>query len=197
MPQDEIVIHLARAMEVRLTEAEAAHLKRTPAANPEAEDLALQCEATVEKGGYFGKGADAGYPLCAEALRADPNNVRALTTLANKFNLPIILGTSADPKADLKRADELVSQALALRSTSAISASFGGSSPRLASLTTPAAQSTTIRRVGGHREGCRARLGSPPLSPVTRSWLTGQSLSSMSSGIPMATPNCLGLRHST
>src|SRR4029077_6229711 len=37
--QDEIVIHLARAMEVRLTEIEAARLKRTPAANPDAEDL--------------------------------------------------------------------------------------------------------------------------------------------------------------
>jgi hypothetical protein len=37
--QDEIVIHLARAMEVRLTEVEAARLKRTPAANPDAEDL--------------------------------------------------------------------------------------------------------------------------------------------------------------
>jgi TolB-like protein len=40
--QDEIVVHLARAMEVTLTEAEAARLKRTPPANPDAEDLALQ-----------------------------------------------------------------------------------------------------------------------------------------------------------
>ena len=49
--QDEIVTHLARAMELQLPEAEAARLKRTPAANPDAEDLALQCHAAVEKAG--------------------------------------------------------------------------------------------------------------------------------------------------
>ena len=47
--QDEIVTHLARAMDIQLTEAEAARLKRTPAANPDAEDLALQCHAGVQK----------------------------------------------------------------------------------------------------------------------------------------------------
>ena len=41
--QDAIVTHLARAIDFQLTEAEAARLKRTPAANPDAEDLALQC----------------------------------------------------------------------------------------------------------------------------------------------------------
>ena len=43
--QDEIVTHLARAMDLQLPEAEAARLKRTPAANPDAEDLALQCQS--------------------------------------------------------------------------------------------------------------------------------------------------------
>jgi TolB-like protein/class 3 adenylate cyclase len=57
--QDEIVIHLARAVEIRLTEAEAARLKRTLAANPDAEDLALQCQAALDKAGYLGKEADA------------------------------------------------------------------------------------------------------------------------------------------
>ena len=115
--QDEIVIHLARAMEVQLTEVEAARLKRTPAANPDAEDLALQCFAALQKAGFIGKEADAAYPLCEQALRVDPNNVSALTTLALKFHLPVNMGTSADPKADLKRADELASQALALDPT--------------------------------------------------------------------------------
>ena len=117
--QDEIVTHLARAMEVRLTEVEAARLKRTPAANPDAEDLALQCQAAAQKAGFIGKEADAGYPLCEQALRIDPNNVHALTTLALRFHLPVNMGTSADPEADLKRADELVSQALALDPTAA------------------------------------------------------------------------------
>jgi TolB-like protein/cytochrome c-type biogenesis protein CcmH/NrfG len=116
--QDEIVIHLARAIELRLTEVEAARLKRTPAANPDAEDLAIQCQGVLEKAGWLGKEADAGYPLCEQALRVDPNNVRALWALAMKFQQPVNMGTSADPKADLKRADELISQALALDPTS-------------------------------------------------------------------------------
>jgi TolB-like protein/Tfp pilus assembly protein PilF len=117
--QDEIVIHLARAMDLQLTQAEAALLKRTPAANPDAEGLAIQCLAIVEKAGFLGKEADAGYPLCEQALRVDPNNVRALWVLAVKFHQPVNMGTSADPKADIRRADELISQALALDSTSA------------------------------------------------------------------------------
>jgi hypothetical protein len=56
--QDEIVTRLARAMDVQLPQVEAARLKRTPAANPNAEDLALQCNAGVQKGGYIGKQAD-------------------------------------------------------------------------------------------------------------------------------------------
>src|SRR5271166_3611040 len=40
--QDEIVALLAHAMDIQLPEAEAARLKRTPPANPDAEDLALQ-----------------------------------------------------------------------------------------------------------------------------------------------------------
>ena len=43
--QDAIVAHLARAIDIQLNEAEAARVKRTPAANPDAEDLALQCQA--------------------------------------------------------------------------------------------------------------------------------------------------------
>ena len=111
--QDEIVTHLALAMDVQLAQAEAARLKRTPAANPDAEDLALQCQAGAQKGGYVGKEADAGYRLCEQALAADPNNVRALNWLSNKFYVPVLIGMSADPKADLKRADELVSKGLA------------------------------------------------------------------------------------
>ena len=112
--QDEIVTVLARAMELQLPQAEAARAKRTRAANPDAEDMALQGFAAVVKGGYVGKEADAGYALCEQALRVDPNNVRALWVLSMKFHLPVLFGMSADPKADLKRADELVSQALAL-----------------------------------------------------------------------------------
>jgi adenylate cyclase len=117
--QDEIVTHLARAMDIQLTEAEAARLKRTPVANPDAEDLALQCDAGARKDGFIGKEADTAYRLCEQALAADPNNVRALTMLSLKLFIPVAFGSSADPKADLKRADELASKALALDPNSA------------------------------------------------------------------------------
>ena len=77
--QDAIVTHLAHAIDFQLTEAEGARLKRTPAANPDAEDLALQCYAGALKAGFVGKEADAAYALCEQALAIDPNNVRALT----------------------------------------------------------------------------------------------------------------------
>ena len=77
--QDAIVTHLAHAIDFQLTEAEAARLKRTPAANRDAEDLALQCDAGTWKAGWIGKEADAAYALCEQALAIDPNNVRALT----------------------------------------------------------------------------------------------------------------------
>jgi adenylate cyclase len=108
--QDEIVTRLARALELQLPAAEAARLKRTAAVNPDADDLALQCWGTVEKNGFLGKEAEAGYPLCEQALAIDPGNVRALTMLAVKYYLPILC---CGGKGDLKKADELLSRALA------------------------------------------------------------------------------------
>jgi adenylate cyclase len=112
--QDAIVTRLARALDIQLTEFEATRLKRTPAANPTAEDLALRCVAGVVQGRYFGKEAEAAYSLCEQALAIDPNNVRALQMLGVKFWMPAALGLSADAKGDLERADELESKALAL-----------------------------------------------------------------------------------
>jgi TolB-like protein/class 3 adenylate cyclase/tetratricopeptide (TPR) repeat protein len=112
--QDEIIIHLARAMEVQLIFAEGARLKQTPAANRDAEDLALQCDAGTRKAGWIGKEAEAAYALCEQALGIDPNNVRALMVLGQKFWVPAAIGVSGDPKGDLERANELESKALAL-----------------------------------------------------------------------------------
>jgi adenylate cyclase len=106
--QDEIVTRLARAMYLQLPEVEATRLKRTPAANPDAEDLALQCQAAFLKNEAAFLAAY--YRLCDQALAADPNNVRALTYLALTF-MPS-RGRGSDPED--KRADELVSKALAL-----------------------------------------------------------------------------------
>ena len=112
--QDEIVTRLAHAMDIQLSEAEATRLKRTRVANPDAEDLAIQCDIALTNAGWFGKQADAAYPLCERALAIDPNNVHALIMLSLKFWIPILRASSADPKTGIKRADELVSKALAL-----------------------------------------------------------------------------------
>jgi TolB-like protein/DNA-binding winged helix-turn-helix (wHTH) protein/Flp pilus assembly protein TadD len=112
--QDTIVTHLARAMDFQLKLAEAARVKRTPAANRDAEDLGLQCVGGAAKAGWIGKEADAAYALCEQALAIDPNNVRALTVLGLKSFFLAALGGSGDPKGDLARADELASKALAL-----------------------------------------------------------------------------------
>jgi adenylate cyclase len=124
--QDEIVTHLAHAMEVQLTEAAATRLKRTPTANPDAEDLALQCGAGAEKGGYAGKEAEAAYRLCEQALAIDPDNVRALVWLAVGSLVSAVKSLSPDPKAAYERADQLVSRALALAPNSASAHSVKG-----------------------------------------------------------------------
>jgi tetratricopeptide (TPR) repeat protein len=112
--QDAIVAHLASHLEFQLTQAEAARLKRTPPANRAAEDLALECEAGFWKAGGIGKEADAAFALCEQALAIDPNNVRALLALGQKFFTLAQTGVSGDPKGDFQRADELASKALAL-----------------------------------------------------------------------------------
>jgi tetratricopeptide (TPR) repeat protein len=112
--QQKIRARLANTLNFQLIYAEGARVKRTPVANRNAEDLALQCEAAQFKAGPIGKEADAAFALCEQALAIDPNNVRALVVLGQKFLNPALLGLSGDPKGDLERADELMSKALAL-----------------------------------------------------------------------------------
>ena len=101
--QDAVVAHLANKLDFQLTQAEAARLKRTPGANRDAEDLALQCAAGQWKVGPIGKEADAAFALCEQALAIDPNNVRALMALGIKFLVPVCLAFRR-PKGDVERA---------------------------------------------------------------------------------------------
>jgi tetratricopeptide (TPR) repeat protein len=114
--QDAIVARLTNTLHLQFQQAYVAGVKRmpAPAANRDAEDLALQCEAGSWKADWIGKESDAAYALCEQALAIDPNNVRALLVLGVKFFYAAALGGSSDPKGDLGRADELVSKALAL-----------------------------------------------------------------------------------
>jgi adenylate cyclase len=112
--QDEIVTRLAYAMELQLPRAEAARVKQAPRADPNAQDLALQCEAGVQKGGYVANETVAASGLCEQALAIDPTNVHAMVWLGRQLWYSVIWGHSADPKGDYDRADRLASQALAL-----------------------------------------------------------------------------------
>ena len=115
--QDEIVARLANALGFELPKAETQ--RSALSKNPDATDLAMRCAAVVRTAGGLGKEAEAGYRLCEQAIDADPNNVLALTTLAAKFYLAVLLNRSApDAQADLQRADELASRALAVDANS-------------------------------------------------------------------------------
>ena len=94
--QDAIVTHLAHPLDLQLIEAEGARLKRTTAANPDAQDLALQCLAGAVKGAYVN---NEDYRLCEQALAIDPNNVLALVVSGIKPLMQGSLGVSADPRA--------------------------------------------------------------------------------------------------
>ena len=158
--QDEIVAHLAHALQFQLAEAEVARLKRKPVANPDAEDLALQCfGAVVKNPEAVSKEAQAGFRLCEQALAVDPNNVDALALLSIKYWQPVSHNLSPDPKADLKRGDELVSKVLALDPTFPYGHVF-----KSEILRDQGAQTKPTRRPSAHLNWIR-----PPWTP-TRNW---------------------------
>ncbi len=114
--QDEIVTRLARALQVELTAAEASRVGRTHPENPDAEELALQCEAAYLRFSIQRKEMLPAYALCEQALRIDNRNVRALVILALRLSVRVFNLQSVDPQADRLRADELISRALAVDS---------------------------------------------------------------------------------
>jgi adenylate cyclase len=112
--QDAIVIRLARALEIELTAVEAARISRRATASLDAEDIALRGEAIVLAYGVYRDEAEAGYEFCERALDVDPNNIRALSVLVEKFATRVTAMQSTDRETDLRRADELASRALVI-----------------------------------------------------------------------------------
>jgi adenylate cyclase len=96
-----------------LTAFEAARISREKATDDDAEDLARRGEAIFLRYGPNREEAEAGYELCERALAIDPRNVRALSILAEKFATRVTAAQSVDRDADVRRAAELVSRALA------------------------------------------------------------------------------------
>jgi TolB-like protein/tetratricopeptide (TPR) repeat protein len=111
--QDKIVAHLARAMDVQLTEAEARRAERSQSADPNALDLVFRGSAA------FNRGRDPANLLLAErffedALTLAPGNVMALVGLAiAKFAFATTY-TTDDRTTYLTAAEAAAMKALAL-----------------------------------------------------------------------------------
>jgi adenylate cyclase len=112
--QDEIVTRLSRALQMRLVEVDAARVARTHPGDLAAEDLAMRCEAVLVNSPVGGDEAEGGYDLCERALQHDQTNVRALVNLSFKFINSVLDIQSPDREGDIRRAEELVSTALAV-----------------------------------------------------------------------------------
>jgi TolB-like protein/DNA-binding winged helix-turn-helix (wHTH) protein len=106
--QDDIVTRLASALHVELVQADTR--RATGTANPDAEDLAMRCQATWYR--RADPNVTENYDLCERALDIDPRNVRALVQLATYYSLRVSRVQSPNPVADLQRADGLVNRAL-------------------------------------------------------------------------------------
>ena len=100
-------------MQIQLVAVDAARVTRTHPSNLDAEDLALRCQAgiynSVEQTGFV-----AAFNLCERALHIDKDNALALSGVALMHILPVVEAQSTDPQAEIRKADELVSHALAL-----------------------------------------------------------------------------------
>jgi adenylate cyclase len=108
--QDAIVTRIAHDIGRKMV-AERARWAQTRAANPNAEDLAWRCQAAVWLK-LWTRERDSAYSLCEQALQIDPENIRALSLLALKYTIRVLVFSSPDRQADLRRADELASLAI-------------------------------------------------------------------------------------
>ena len=118
--QDEIVTRIARILQIQLAVVEASRLARAQPGNPDAEQLAQQCEAAYLRFGISRMISRMemlpAWGLCERALEIDGRNVRALVILALGSVVRVINLQSADPQADIQRADEFTQRALAVDS---------------------------------------------------------------------------------
>jgi TolB-like protein len=112
--QDEIVTRLARALQIELAALESIRISRSTSESQDAEDLALNGEAIYLRYGPSRRESETGFELCERALTIDPDNVRALGILAEKYTTRVTGMQSIDRDSDIRRSDELASRALAV-----------------------------------------------------------------------------------
>jgi adenylate cyclase len=110
--QDRVVTRLARMIHIELTALDAC-LSKTEHGSADADALARRGEAIFLRYGPNREETESGYSLCERALAVDPGNARASSILAEKFATRITASQSCDRDADMRRAEALVSRALA------------------------------------------------------------------------------------
>jgi TolB-like protein/Tfp pilus assembly protein PilF len=111
--QDNTVTRLARGIQIELATLEATRIAEARPMRTDADGFARRGEAVYLKYGPNREETESAYELCERALAVDPRNVRALSILAEKFSTRVTTGQSTDRDADIRRAAELVSGALA------------------------------------------------------------------------------------
>jgi TolB-like protein/class 3 adenylate cyclase len=107
---DQIVRRIARTLQIKLVAADLAHASRSRPNNPDAQDLALRCKAAV----YNFSDPSNIVAACERSLQADGHDVFALGALALLIAVSVMTAQSVDREADLEKAEELISRALAL-----------------------------------------------------------------------------------
>ena len=111
--QVEFVSRLANSLGVELVKAESLRAMSERPNNPDATDLAMRAE-TLWSSSDVSQLGDV-MNLFERALVLDPHNLRAMTGLAGVLQERVTQFASKDPPADIARADELLSAALALQ----------------------------------------------------------------------------------
>lgn len=111
--QDDIVTRLARALQIELAAVLAARIARTHSNEAGAEGLALQAEAIFLRYGPSRVRSEAAYELCEKAIEVDPNNVRALSILAERYATRVTGMQTVNREADIRSAEHFVARALA------------------------------------------------------------------------------------
>jgi adenylate cyclase len=113
--QDEITHNIVKALSVKLTTDEAARLRRSTKAHPEAYDALLRGLAELRR--YTPETAVAARGFFEQAIGFDPDYARAYGNIAYSLAFDVINGYSANPEETLQRAAELADTALRLDDT--------------------------------------------------------------------------------
>jgi adenylate cyclase len=108
--QVEFVARLANLLGVELVKAETLRATRERPDNPDAVDLAMRGRVASFRVGPAGLNEAIDY--YERALKLDPENVRAQIGVAHALASRINNGWSADPKADVDRAERFANEAL-------------------------------------------------------------------------------------